>query len=548
MIKVAFYGRVSTEDPQDPEASKGWQMRRAKQLIEPHGGVVVEEFFDVGMSRSLLWKRRHEATRLLAALANVDRGFDSVVIGEPQRAFYGNQFGLTFPVFTHYGVQLWVPEVGGPIDPGSEAHDMVMMLFGGMSKAERTRVQLRTKAAMQELAASTDRFLGGRPPYGYQLVDAGPHPNPGRAAPGQRADRLERDPLAAPVVVRIFRLYAEGQGLRSIAQRLTDDGQPSPAAHDPARNTHRDTRGWAHSAVRAILKNEAYTGLRVWAKQQKVESLVDPDDVAAGQQTRLRWRDERQWIRPDRRTHPQIVPDDLFNMVRGLLASDGSGDHKTRTSTHPYGLRGVLFCGHCGRRMQGAWRKNRADDSTGRILYRCTLRSTRSMVPQLSNHPKSLYVREDAILPHLDSWITSLVTPEVLAAGQDDLAQGAQAVSLRAKISELDRKIASLVAAVESGAEIAALTDQLSRRSAERAGLQAQLRGEQSAERLTVEEIRKALADLGGIAEILPKTPVSMRAKLYASLGVRLEYDHVLKCVRATAESACVPGRVRRGT
>ena len=70
------------------------------------------------------------------------------MIGEPQRAFYGNQFSLIFPIFTHYGVQLWVPEVGGPVDPGSEAHDLVMTLFGGMSKGERTRVKTRVRAAM----------------------------------------------------------------------------------------------------------------------------------------------------------------------------------------------------------------------------------------------------------------------------------------------------------------------------------------------------------------------------------------------------------------
>lgn len=35
--------------------------------------------------------------------------FDAVVIGEPQRAFYGNQFGLTFPVFCE-------DDILGPLD------------------------------------------------------------------------------------------------------------------------------------------------------------------------------------------------------------------------------------------------------------------------------------------------------------------------------------------------------------------------------------------------------------------------------------------------
>ena len=42
-----------------------------------------------------------------ARLARPERGFDAVVVGgEPQRAFYGNQFGNTFPVFEHYGMPL----------------------------------------------------------------------------------------------------------------------------------------------------------------------------------------------------------------------------------------------------------------------------------------------------------------------------------------------------------------------------------------------------------------------------------------------------------
>ncbi len=38
MIKFAFYGRVSTEDQQDPESSRNWQLTRSRALIESRGG------------------------------------------------------------------------------------------------------------------------------------------------------------------------------------------------------------------------------------------------------------------------------------------------------------------------------------------------------------------------------------------------------------------------------------------------------------------------------------------------------------------------------
>jgi site-specific DNA recombinase len=40
------------------------------------------------------------------------------------------------------------PEVGGALDPNNEAHDLVMSVFGGMSKGERNRIKVRVRTAM----------------------------------------------------------------------------------------------------------------------------------------------------------------------------------------------------------------------------------------------------------------------------------------------------------------------------------------------------------------------------------------------------------------
>ena len=64
-IKFAFYGRVSTEDQQDPESSRGWQLTRSRALIDARDGVIVAEFFDVDKSRSIPWQRRPQASALL---------------------------------------------------------------------------------------------------------------------------------------------------------------------------------------------------------------------------------------------------------------------------------------------------------------------------------------------------------------------------------------------------------------------------------------------------------------------------------------------------
>ncbi len=180
-LRFAFYGRVSTQDWQDPVSLRVRQREQAEMLVRGHG-CVVAEFFDEGESRPVAWGRRPQAAALVALLSDPCRGRDAVVVGEYERAFYGSQYALMAPLFEHYGVQLWMPEAGGRVDFGSEHDEQAMTALGLSSKREIIRTSIRVRTAMAVQTREQGRYLGGRPPYGYKLGDAGPHPNKAHAA------------------------------------------------------------------------------------------------------------------------------------------------------------------------------------------------------------------------------------------------------------------------------------------------------------------------------------------------------------------------------
>jgi len=167
VLRFALYVRGSTKEFQDPVSSASWQREAAEELVEGHGQIVVE-FREIGVSRRVGWAHRPVASRLLAALADPDRGFDAIVVGEFERAFHGEQCTQLAPVFAAHGVQLWLTELNGPFDPGSEMHVSLVKLLGVHSRREVRRAQFRAKAAMRAQVMGQGRHLGGRPPYGYR--------------------------------------------------------------------------------------------------------------------------------------------------------------------------------------------------------------------------------------------------------------------------------------------------------------------------------------------------------------------------------------------
>ncbi len=523
-MRFAFYGRVSTEDQQDPQSSRQWQIARALQLIEPPGGAIIEEFFDIGQSRSLPWARRPEASRLLRRLSDPDRPFEAVVIGEPQRAFYGNQFGLTFPIFVHYGIRLWVPEVGGPIDPGSDAHEIVMSLYGGISKSERTRIKVRVRAAMAAQAAVEGRFLGGRPPYGYELADAGPHPNPSKASFGQRLHRLVIDPPAAAVVRRIFQDFVDGRGLHTIASELTREGIPSPSAWDPERNQHRaGVQGaWAKSAVRAILRNPRYTGFQVWNRQRRDEVLIDVEDVALGHQSKMRWNHPDQWVWSDRKVHEPIIAFDQFEEAQKAFTT-GNRRPRRRSPNRQYVLAGLMHCGVCGRRMQGQTNHDRP-------YYRCRF-ATEYGVSE-ARHPRNLYVKESSVLPGLDRWLASLFdknqidhTCQILAGvSEPDSDEEARPASLVERIADCDRRMRQYQAVLDEGADPTIVAKWMASVLQERRDLEARVGRDVPGARLTASQVRALVDSLREIVSVLADADPHDKAELYNELGVNLTY------------------------
>ena len=556
-LRFAFYGRVSTEDNQDPEASRNWQRSRALTLIEPAGGVIVEDFFDIGMSRSLPWKRRPRANDLLTAISNPNRGFDAIVIGEPQRAFYGSQYSMTMPVFTHYGVGLWVPEVGGAIDPDSEAHDLIMSVFGGMSKGERNRVKIRVRSAMAAQAKIEGRFLGGRPPYGYRLADLGPHPNPGKAADGKRLHQLEPHPAYGPVVQRIFAEYLRGRGHYAIAEGLTRDGILSPSQADPDRNRHRNGEGWSKNAVRAILDNPRYTGRQVWNKQRKDEVLLDVENVADGYETKMRWNEEGSWVWSDKVVHEPLITVEDFEAIKRIRAAHGRDrtERERIRTKHTYVFKGLLRCGLCGRKMQG-------QQSGGKPHYRCRYPKEYALANH-TQHPDNVYLKEENLLPALDDWLAKLFAPHRIGDTIRAMAEQAatepgpkiEPATLAAdKVAECDAKLETYRAALEAGADPVTVSGWIAEVKAERAAALATRTAKRarsdSQGRVTEEAIKNMIQALGDVREAIQRADREEKARLYSQLDLRLTYAPGTKTVRVEINldpdingvTACVRG------
>lgn len=223
--------------------------------------------------------------------------------------------------------------------------------------------------------------LGGRPPYGYRLVDAGPHPNVQHARWGRRLHRLDPDPETASHVRWIFVQRLAGASMAGIARELNQRGVPSLTAHDPSRNPHRSR---TVRTVAAILANPRYTGRQVWNRQRTDHHESVPGDKYTSTGKTRTWNPKSDWVVSQRQVHPALVSEADFRAAQQISAAAIPHDDQLRV----YALTGLLICQLCGRRLQPHW-------VHGHPGYRC--RHGRTSAQQPDGHPRWIYWPERRI-------------------------------------------------------------------------------------------------------------------------------------------------------
>ncbi len=362
-MKAGLYARRSDDDD---ARSITRQIQHGRAYVTRKGWTLVEAavYADHDASGGEFLKRSG-FLRLLADAARVPRPFDVLVVSEESRLGRDRvETEFRIKTLVDAGVRIFYFHEDREVRMDSATGSFIEGVRLYAAEVEREKAKSRTYDAM--IAKARALHVCGGVTYGYDNHEVlGPN--------GKRAHVVRRvNAEQAAVVVRIFTLAAEGYGLDRIARTLTAEGIAPPRGGRQ--------RGWAPSAVRAMLRNSTYTGTVTWNRTARVDR--------GGTRTRRR-RDRAEWLTLDA-PELRIVADDLWARTHRVLAAKAtvfkravSGRLIGRppgTRESPYLLSGLSVCGVCGGTIFATTRAKRANHRGAPGYYRCFLRATRGPV------------------------------------------------------------------------------------------------------------------------------------------------------------------------
>ncbi|MFA6450877.1 MAG: recombinase family protein, partial [bacterium] len=310
----AIYVRVSTQKQAEEGMSIESQIETLKHEAARRGKPVFEVYNDAGVSGGA--SNRPEFMRMLKDSQQKPPPFDLVLTWSISR-FGRNTMEsyIATEKMRERGITIFYhKEPFNDEDPVGAMVIQILRAVAEFSRLEYVKDVERSKGLLARNGYST----GGPPPFGLRRLEVVDN--------GKRHVRWEPDPDTAPIARKIFEMYADGYGYKTICRWLNDQGLL----------TIRGNK-WRSSAFSRMLRNEAYIGNVVYNKEVKRGAIRNGGA--------FKHKPEDKWIRCDNIIEP-IVPRDVFDRVQLKLRSNNISEALAKNSQ--YLLSGLLKCSVCG--------------------------------------------------------------------------------------------------------------------------------------------------------------------------------------------------------
>lgn len=330
------------------------------------------------------------------------------------------------------------------------AHGQMMVSVHLMNAHQEVRkLSINSKRGLK--GKVLDKFSsGGRPAFGHKrqpLFSDTEKDADGR--PKRIGVPHVPDPDAAPVVVRMFKMYGTGCSKSEIARALNNERVPSRDAGKSRRvrggvAKQKNSGTWSDASVKQILENPIYIGTRIWNRFSRTGDKLPSGKKAMVENPDTEWIIVKEWCDP-------LIERELWDRVQERLAKDREEYDRKRTAkvNRRYLLSGFIQCVECG----GSFVIG--SHFRGQRQYRCGMRtrsacSNTTCVPQEALESKVRWILD--ALCRDPKQLAELVREHNKAVNEFNSDRQSEVKRLEAQLASLQETISRLVKAVEDGA------------------------------------------------------------------------------------------------
>ncbi len=325
---AGLYYRLSQEDERQGESvSIDNQRTILRKYAEERGFEIHDEYIDDGISGTTF--QRPEVQRLLN---DAKTGVINTIIVKDLSRFgrnyieVGQYVDYVFPAFGIRFIAIQDNVYTENRDSGAMEMMPIMNVFNEWHAANTSK-KIR---AVRRSNAKEGIYTAKKASYGYKM-----------GTDKKRAPVIDEE--TAPIVKRIFEMYASGMSPRKISEILNLEGIPSPATYAYTQSGQKPKPNvvglWTAVTIREMLNKIIYIG---HMPQLRWTSLSYKNHK------RFR-KDESEWT-VVYNNHEPIISHELWDKVQERKKSVAQG-RKTKVGyTHP--LSGFLICADCGNKMK----------------------------------------------------------------------------------------------------------------------------------------------------------------------------------------------------